>query len=96
MIWDEHELEYGIVLTDIPTNIQIYDTLSLTQFGGGYSGASKRCDHLAYEFNDMLCFHPIRVGDSWHCINNDDLYDRSKDGYQYQQWVKDRLIKTEV
>jgi hypothetical protein len=96
MTWEEHEKEYGIVLSDIPKDIQIYDTLSITQFGGGYSGASKRCDHLTYEYSDMLSFHPIRVGDFWHCICNYDLYDPQKDGHQYQPWVLERLIKTEI
>jgi hypothetical protein len=93
MTWDEHEKEYAIILSDIPKEITIYDTLPNIGFGGGYSGASKRCDHLVYEYNDMMCFHPIRVDDMWYCICNDDLYDRSKDNYQYQSWVLERLIK---
>jgi hypothetical protein len=93
MTWDEHERVYGIVLSDIPKEIRIYDTIANTQFGSGYSDASNRCDHMVYEYNDMICFTPIRVGDTWHCICNDDLYDPQRDGYEYQQWVKDRLIK---
>jgi hypothetical protein len=90
MTWEEHEKVYGIVLSEIPENIRIYES------SDGYSYANNLCDGLTYTYNDLLSFTPIRVGDTWHCICKDDLYDMSKDGYQYQEWVIERIIKTEI
>jgi hypothetical protein len=100
MTWEEHEREYGLVLSDIPDNIRCYDSIPNSQWysdvdGSSYGSAHSRCDGLTWEFNDMLSFHPVRVGEVWHCISNDDLYDNgydAKGNRLYQSWVIDRII----
>ena len=100
MTWEDHEKEYGIVLTDIPENIVRYDSIPNNHWhsspnGSSYGSANKRCDHLTYEYNDMLSFHPIRVGDTWYCICYDDLYQALSDpmgNRLYNSWVTERLI----
>ena len=103
MTWEEHEKEYGIILTDIPDNIEKYDSIPDNQWysdanGSSYGTANKRCDHLTYEYNDMLGFGVVRVGDTLHCICNDDLYVPS--GYDskgdrlYASWVLERIVRT--
>lgn len=101
MTWAENEKEYGLVLSDIPTSITIYDSIPNNRWhsdagGSSYGSAHGRCDGLTWEHNDMMSFNPVRVGEIWHCICNDDLYG---DGYDskgnrlYQSWVIERMVK---
>lgn len=98
MTWEEHEKEYGIVLTDIPDSIRIHDTIENDQWFSttdGYAAACGRCDHLTWEFQDLFCFTPVRVSNAWYCICNDDLYSDEYDEHgnrKYQRWAIDRII----